>query len=53
MLRSGLSGGEERTSWTLCSLAVFDALVTTLGWSVERYEAWLADALTCALLPDA
>jgi AcrR family transcriptional regulator len=54
MLRTGLSAEEGRDIlWTLCSLAVFDALVTTLGWSVERYEAWLADTLTCALLPDA
>ena len=39
--------------WTLTSIAVFDMLVTTRGWSVERYEAWLAEALICALLPDA
>jgi TetR/AcrR family transcriptional regulator, regulator of autoinduction and epiphytic fitness len=38
--------------WTLTSIAVFDMLVTTRGWSVERYEAWLAEALTCALLPE-
>jgi len=37
--------------WTLTSIAVFDMLVTTRGWSVERYEAWLAEALSCALLP--
>jgi len=53
-LRTGLAVEEGRDIlWTLCSLAVFDALVTTLGWSVERYEAWLADALTCALVPEA
>jgi AcrR family transcriptional regulator len=52
-LRPGLSADEGRDIlWTLCSLAVFDSLVTTLGWSVERYEAWLADALTCALIPE-
>ena len=39
--------------WTLTSIAVFDMLVTTRGWSVERYEAWLAEALACALLPEA
>lgn len=38
--------------WTLTSIAVFDMLVTTRGWSVERYEAWLAEALRCALLPE-
>lgn len=53
-LKPGVSV-EEGTDilWTLCSLAAFDSLVTTRGWSVERYEAWLADSLTCALLPDA
>jgi AcrR family transcriptional regulator len=52
-LRTDLSAEEGRDIlWTLCSLAVFDSLVTTLGWSVERYEAWLTDALTCALLPE-
>ncbi len=40
-------------TWTLTSIAVFDMLVTTRGWSVERYEAWLAEALACALLPAA
>ncbi|HET9757265.1 MAG TPA: helix-turn-helix domain-containing protein [Candidatus Limnocylindrales bacterium] len=39
--------------WSLTSIAVFDMLVTRRGWSVERYEAWLAEALTCALLPAA
>jgi hypothetical protein len=53
-LQTGLTAEEGRDIlWTLCSLAVFDSLVTTLSWSVERYEAWLADALTCALLPEA
>ena len=52
-LRPGLSMEEGRDIlWTLCSLAVFDALVTTLGWTGERYETWLADALTCALLAE-
>ncbi len=53
-LRTGLSAEDGRdVLWTLCSLAVFDSLVTTLGWSIERYEAWLAEALTCALLAEA
>jgi hypothetical protein len=38
--------------WTLTSVAVFDMLVTTRGWSVARYEAWLAEALTCALVAE-
>ena len=53
-LRQGLSVKEARdVVWTLCSLAVHDLLVLERGWSYERYEAWLADALVCELLPDA
>jgi AcrR family transcriptional regulator len=37
--------------WTLSSLAVHDLLVLGSGWSYERYEAWLAGALVCELLP--
>ena len=33
-------------------LAIFDMLVHTLGWSVERYERWLADRLIDLLLGD-
>ena len=52
-LRRGLSVEEARdVVWTLCSLAVHDLLVLERGWSYERYEAWLADALVCELLPD-
>ena len=39
--------------WTLCSLAVHDLLVLERGWSYERYQAWLTDALVRELLPDA
>jgi AcrR family transcriptional regulator len=37
--------------WTLTSLAVHDMLVGTRGWSSDRYERWLADALAALLLP--
>jgi AcrR family transcriptional regulator len=37
-------------TWTLCSLAVYDSLVLDRGWSDERYQAWLADALARELL---
>jgi AcrR family transcriptional regulator len=37
-------------AWTLCSLAVYDLLVLDRGWSDERYQAWLADALARELL---
>lgn len=36
--------------WTLCSLAVHDLLVIDRAWSVERYEAWLTQALARELL---
>ena len=36
--------------WTLCSHPVYDQLVVRRGWTPERYEAWLADALTHGLL---
>lgn len=38
--------------WTLCSLAVHDLLVLGRGWDYDRYEAWLAAALTRELLGD-
>ena len=38
--------------WTLCSLAVYDMLVETRGWSAERYERWLADRLIDLLLEE-
>lgn len=36
--------------WTLCSLAVYDSLVVSRGWSEERYREWLTEALTRELL---
>lgn len=39
--------------WTLCSLAVHDNLVLGRGWSAERYELWLSDALARELLAGA
>ncbi len=51
VLRSGLSVEDGRDGlWALCSVAVFDMLVNTRGWSVERYERWLADRLIDLLL---
>ena len=51
-LRPDLTIDEGRDGlWTLTSLAVHDMLVITCGWSTERYEAWLADALKNLLLP--
>lgn len=36
--------------WTLCSLSLYDHLVTERGWSAGRYGAWLTAALTRELL---
>ena len=51
VLRPGLSVEEGRDGlWTLTSLAVWDMLVGACGWTVERYERWLADRLIDLLL---
>jgi len=39
-------------AWTLCSLTVHDHLVVVRGWTAERYQAWLTEALRHELLPD-
>jgi len=50
-LRDGLSVEEGiDVAWTLCSLAVYDLLVEHRGWSSERYQAWLTEALTRELI---
>jgi AcrR family transcriptional regulator len=36
--------------WVLTSITVYDMLVQTRGWSVERYERWLAERLIDLLL---
>ena len=38
--------------WTLCSLTVHDLFVVERSWTAERYEAWLAAALTHELVGD-
>jgi AcrR family transcriptional regulator len=51
-LRPGVTVEDGRDGlWTLTSLAVHDMLVVTRGWSAERYEQWLAEALAALLLP--
>jgi AcrR family transcriptional regulator len=52
-LRPGLSVEDGRDGlWTLTSLAVFDMLVGTCGWSIDHYEQWLSHQLSRLLLPD-
>jgi AcrR family transcriptional regulator len=54
MLRPGLSVEEGRDGlWALCSVAVWDMLVETRGWSVEQYQAWLTEMLQGLLLREA
>jgi AcrR family transcriptional regulator len=51
-LRPGLSVEDGRDGlWALCSLAVYDMLVGTRGWSADRYQSWLTQSLTSLLLP--
>ncbi len=51
-LRPGLTVDDGRDGlWALCSLAVYDMLVTTSGWTPDHYEQWLADGLQSLLLP--
>jgi hypothetical protein len=39
-------------TWTLCSLAVSDLFVVERGWSDDRCQAWLTDALGYELFGD-
>ncbi len=39
------------TIWALVSPELHTLLTGVRGWTRERYEAWLADALTTLLLP--
>ena len=51
-LRAGLSVDEAADLlWTLASHQVHELLVVQRGWSAERYQTWLADALARELLP--
>ncbi|MBA2759473.1 MAG: TetR/AcrR family transcriptional regulator [Chloroflexia bacterium] len=51
-LSSGLSAAEAgEIMWTLTSPDVHRMLRIERGWSVERYELWLAESLIAALLP--
>lgn len=52
-LRAGVDGERARDIvWTLCSLAVYDALVVSRGWSEESYRDWLTESLLRELLPN-
>ena len=52
VLRAEVDADRARDlAWTLCSLAIYDALVGARGWSEERYRDWLTEALVRELLP--
>ena len=51
-LKPGMSSREAAdVIWTLASERTYLALVRDRGWSPARYERWVAEQLTCALLP--
>jgi hypothetical protein len=51
-LKEGLSVEEAaETVWAITSGEVHTLLVTDRGWKVEKYQGWLANALTHLLLP--
>jgi hypothetical protein len=51
-LRDGLDLDEVRdVLWNYLAIDHFERLVLTQGWSLERYERWLGQAITGALCP--
>lgn len=44
--------GATDTALAIASPATYDVLVRELGFSLDRYEAWVAATLVSALLPD-
>jgi AcrR family transcriptional regulator len=52
-LRAGLSVADAAdVLWTLTAPDVVLRLVRRRGWSLDRFEAWQADMMAAALLPD-
>ena len=50
-LRDGLSVEEARDLiWTINSQVIFDLLVVDRGWSLDRYERWIASMMIRSLL---
>ena len=51
-LRSGLDLDEVRdVLWNYLAIDHYERLVLSQGWPLERYERWLAEAITSALCP--
>ena len=52
LLRPGLDAAAARdVLWTYTAPELFEMLVLTRGWSLERYGEFLADGMIAALLP--
>ena len=52
-LREGLTlEAAAETVWALTSGEVYTLLVQDRGWSAEKYQRWLADALARLILPE-
>ena len=51
-LRSGLDLDEVRdVLWNYLAIDHYERLVLSQGWPLDRYERWLAEAITSALCP--
>jgi len=51
-LRPGLDLAEVRDAlWNYLAIDHYERLVLDRGWSLDRYERWLAEAITSALCP--
>lgn len=51
-LRPGLGLAEVRdVLWNYLAIDHYERLVLSQGWPLERYERWLAEAITSALCP--
>lgn len=51
-LQPGLDRDDAvETLWVLIDPAVFDRLVRQRGWSLDRYQRWLAAAVRALLVP--
>jgi hypothetical protein len=51
-LRPGLDQAEVRdVLWNYLAIDHYERLVLDRGWPFDRYERWLAEAITSALCP--
>src|SRR5207249_4497927 len=51
-LRDGIEFDEVRdVLWTYIAVELYELLVTGRGWTLDRYAAWIARAITAAICP--